>query len=456
MGYNFNLRSVLAESAMDTIGLENISRKTNPLLSVERIPVMLESEEVESHIAQSIENNNSDPMQLRISMDESTNRFYIDYNEFVSYCEATKLDPYAAVFSITESYDDYDDMNMESFYIVFPKKDIVLSAIKESDIFGYQDLLSTSKFMEICIESGINVVSFTNDDYINEGYYGDTDNTHTTKGHEKRTIRWEKFKQLFKSEKESTSVIIQKRLDKVITAKDKIEKELKSVLAETKQDRNKRYKDTILMGALYSAAAGLKPVIWDAALKNLSLKTFKTALRWGGSGAVLGASVNLYNNITYIEQLRGAKKNLEDVEKYLKDCLEKAKTKEQSKTKNESAIDDNYDIVEEGFLKKKKKEITDADIKQCISIMNMGIDKYSPMKKMVIGGKFKKTSEIENGYTVVGKAMIDPNYAEFGSFLVETQRELKIQKCNAKFKGIIPSEEDKAKGITNTFICVPR
>lgn len=134
------------------------------------------AEPISGDVAAKLCESNCNPEALRVVYDESTDEFYMDFNELATYCESTELDPFLAVGEVIDTYSDsFPTISMENFNIVFPNKDIVMEILESGNELGYKDVAWSSHFLQDCVNKGLRVSGFVDPGISRAGEYSDNE-----------------------------------------------------------------------------------------------------------------------------------------------------------------------------------------------------------------------------------------------------------------------------------------
>lgn len=159
MALNFNIKSVLEAAAQ--CEKDQFTASIDDILSANDLEEIVDKAcPITGYIAASLKEAAADPKQLRIVQDSNNlNEFYIDYNEFVNFCEAREVTPDCAVNLIAEAYEEEGiKMYPENIHIVFPEKSVLKEACAccRDNKIGYSaDVVWSSKLLKTCIDHGI-------------------------------------------------------------------------------------------------------------------------------------------------------------------------------------------------------------------------------------------------------------------------------------------------------------
>lgn len=159
MAINFKLQKVIKEAAEADKLCGGECELDQILTDTDLKKIMEDISPITGEVAGKLQEQMADPMNLRIVQDESTDQFYMDYNELVNYCEATGLGIVEAVKSISEAY-VHENYNIctENFNIVFPDKKVFTEAVAGN--VGYQDIAWSSHLMGDCKNNGLRCTTF--------------------------------------------------------------------------------------------------------------------------------------------------------------------------------------------------------------------------------------------------------------------------------------------------------
>lgn len=332
MGYNFNLRSVLVENGIGKMQQPVNENNVDEILSKESLLSVLESATpVADIVSAKLYENACDPMQLRIVMDKSSNSFYMDYNEFSGYCEATGLVPDAALYTVLEAYEDeFPEMTLENFHIVFPSNKTFNEAVEAPGKYGYNELAMTSHFMKLCAESDISIAILDEaTPVIGIGGSGKT----VTSEKWALTVNklFSKACSAIKKEDYSDAKVIKKRLGRVNHTIKRLEKEkeLYSKQSESSKTSQKfSYKIvsiiSLLLGIRVLSGNGPIKITTDSANHNKVIRATEIM-----SGITLLKNANdLYlNGESYIKVIDNALTSVNDVKNFLENELENSEVK---------------------------------------------------------------------------------------------------------------------------------
>lgn len=134
------------------------------------------AEPITGDVAAKLCESNCNPEALRVVYDESTDEFYIDFNELATYCESADMDPFLAVGEIIDAYsDNFPTISMENFNIVFPNKDTVMEILESGNELGYKDVAWSSHFLQDCVNKGLRVGGFVDPGLSRTGEYSDNE-----------------------------------------------------------------------------------------------------------------------------------------------------------------------------------------------------------------------------------------------------------------------------------------
>lgn len=155
-GFNLNIRKVLEEAAKVDTSLYDSGNEIDAALSKADLDDMFEKIcPISCETAECIKEHMCSVDNVRIM--KFNEEFYIEYNEFANFCEATGMTPAKAANAIFDHY-MVNGICKENFTIVFPSR-VAYTSIMESDL-GYQDIVWTSHFMKSCLEAGLNCADF--------------------------------------------------------------------------------------------------------------------------------------------------------------------------------------------------------------------------------------------------------------------------------------------------------
>lgn len=334
MGYNFNLRSVLVENGMGNVQQAVNENNIDEIISKESLLSVLESATTITDIVSTkLHENVCDPLQLRIVMDESTNSFYMDYNEFSGYCEATGLVPDVALYTVLEAYEDeFPEMTLENFHIVFPSNKAFNEAVETPGKYGYHELAMTSHFMKLCTESGIHVSIL--DEATPVAGIGGSGKTVTS---EKFALAinklFSKTCSAIKKENYSDASVIKKRLSHVNRTIDLLEREKKAYSQQSTSSKvTQRY--TYKLISIVSFLLGMKIMSGNGPIKittnNNKANNIIRTTEIMSSIAFLKNANDVYINATSYEKvIDNALTSLNDVKKFLESELKAAENKKE-------------------------------------------------------------------------------------------------------------------------------
>lgn len=134
------------------------------------------AEPITGDVAAKLCESNCNPEALRVVYDESTDEFYMDFNELATYCESADMDPFFAVGEIIDAYSDsFPTISMENFNIVFPNKDTVMEILESGNELGYKDVAWSSHFLQDCVNKGLRVSGFVDPGMSRTGEYSDNE-----------------------------------------------------------------------------------------------------------------------------------------------------------------------------------------------------------------------------------------------------------------------------------------
>lgn len=343
------------------------------------------AEPITGDVAAKLCESNCNPEALRVVYDESTDEFYMDFNELATYCESADMDPFFAVGEIIDAYSDsFPTISMENFNIVFPNKDTVMEILESGNELGYKDVAWSSHFLQDCVNKGLRVSGFVDPGLSRTGKYSDNEvigtlkeaveeinteleiiATEAVKGANK-TVSTEKIslklQQAFKKacaaikrEKYNGVKDIEKRIRKVDRAIKRIDIEIEEYDDKSKAAKAIRtvvkFTIAILNAIGYIATArsigtiiGMKYYsdrdkygrqLSNADTKRKRAKVYaKTAASGAATGAatgafIIGGAANVtevfWDAVAYKSLLNAYKAELNKVKSYLEGELEKAK-----------------------------------------------------------------------------------------------------------------------------------
>lgn len=335
MGYNFNLRSVLVENGIGNVQQAVNENNIDEIISKESLLSVLESATTITDIVSTkLHENVCDPLQLRIVMDESTNSFYMDYNEFSGYCEATGLVPDVALYTVLEAYEDeFPEMTLENFHIVFPSNKAFNEAVETPGKYGYHELAMTSHFMKLCTEYGINVSIL--DEATPVAGIGGSGKTVTS---EKWALTvnklFSKICSAIKKDEYSDINVIKKRLDRVKRTIKLLEEEKKSYSKRSDYDKMGQ-KNTYSLNSIIKYFFGFKAIgggyasIKDNTRKSKLNAIIGTAEIVAGITFLKNANDVYINATSYEKVIDNALTSLNDVKKFLEGELKAAENKKE-------------------------------------------------------------------------------------------------------------------------------
>lgn len=159
-GFNFNMRKVIKEAAEVDNNIYDNGNEIDVALAKNDLEKVFDSvEPIEGEVAVTIKEMMSDPEKLRIAHNEASDTYYIEYNEFANFCEATGTQPAGAVDLIFEFYKGQGfEMNKDNFSIVFPPKSAYTNLLET--VIGYQDIAWSSHFLKDAINNGVKCTQF--------------------------------------------------------------------------------------------------------------------------------------------------------------------------------------------------------------------------------------------------------------------------------------------------------
>lgn len=345
------------------------------------------AEPISGDVAAKLCESNCNPEALRIVYDESTDEFYMDFNELATYCESTDMDTFLAVGEIIDTYSDsFPTISMENFNIVFPNKDAVMGILESGNELGYKDVAWSSHFLQDCVNKGLRVSGFVDPGISRAGEYSDNEVIGTLKEAVEeinceietvmeskikgagiyRTVNAEKIslklQQTFKKacaaikkQKYNGAADIEKRIRKVERAIKRIDIEIDEYKDKSKAGKAIRgvvkitgaliktigvLAGSYLAGAL--AGAKISSIVDKTAhdMLNATKKSQKVGAEVKGvtKSAAVGAGVGLYAGIggnsiaeawldavSYVKLLNAYKDELNNIKSYLEGELAKAK-----------------------------------------------------------------------------------------------------------------------------------
>lgn len=159
MALNFNLKSVLETAAQ--CEKDQFTASIDDVLSANDLEEIVDKAcPITGDIANALKEAAGNPENLRIVRDsKNPSQYYMDYNEFVNFCEARTLTPDCAVRVIAEAYNAIGvSMDHENIHIVFPEASVLKEACactKENKIGYSADVTWSSKLLKNCINVGI-------------------------------------------------------------------------------------------------------------------------------------------------------------------------------------------------------------------------------------------------------------------------------------------------------------
>lgn len=334
MGYNFNLRSVLVENGIGNIQQSVNENNVDEILSKESLSSVLESATpIADIVSAKLYENACDPMQLSIVMDENSNSFYMDYNEFSGYCEATGFIPSIAMYTILEAYEDeFPEMTLENFHIVFPSNEAFNEAVKTPGKYGYHELAMTSHFMKLCTESGIAVSVFDEaTPVIGVGGSGKT----VTSEKWALTVNklFSKACSAIKKEDYSDTAVIKKRLSRVNRTIEQLKRE-KDLYSKQSESSKMSQKISYKVVSIISFLLGLKIVSGNGPIKITtdnpkSNKVIRASEIISGITLIKNANDFYVNSDSYVKVLDNALASVNDVKTFLENELKDSENKKE-------------------------------------------------------------------------------------------------------------------------------
>lgn len=160
MAINFNIRSVLESAAK--CEKDSFTASIDDILSSNDLEAIIDKTcPITGEVAATLKAAAADPKQLKIvkCKKEQLDEFYIDYNEFVNFCEANNATPAHAVAIISEAYESEGiSMTPDQIHIVFPQASVMKEACAccKANKVGYSaDVVWSSKLLKSCINAGL-------------------------------------------------------------------------------------------------------------------------------------------------------------------------------------------------------------------------------------------------------------------------------------------------------------
>jgi len=340
MSVNMNLRKILRESAEAVGDFDDGNEIDSALEKNDLEEVLDKAEPIKGDVAQEIQEQMANPDYLRIICDED-NKFYMDYNELVNFCEATGMMVEEAADTIIMHYEEEFDMTKKNLYIVFPSKSTYMEAA-ETDELGYEDIKWSSHFMQDCENAGLQLTTFLDpglepdDDKpedpvdalededdpatntpseVMEGYYGDTKGTKTSKTVEGAKFNWVKFTSAIQKVEFDSVAQLEKQINKIDTGIEKLDKEIDKVKSEDKGDTKARIKTQRLQSILKFSLASL--ILYTKKNNERGATVGQRLVAAGVDGIMFG--VISTSRDRYLKELKNSRENLVRVKKVLED-----------------------------------------------------------------------------------------------------------------------------------------